>query len=667
MAFRDDLSTTQQFLLSLLCFPLRPFYLCCLCLTDSKESKIKPHNLAQAEAAKVQATVNQPQTTGNRVTVEIHPRTTSQIGKTHFFNRGTQVFPDLRGQDNEGFQDDRDQQPSLPQGQDLPGFPDYEEKRRSLPDEQDLHAYPWDRSNLKSMPIDLQQFKNLDAYAAKVNTRSNVEDLVSVLLQEAHSDLEKVRAIWIWISHHIEYDVEAYHDESKIFCKPAEVLQSGKSVCAGYSNLFEKMCSIAGIQCKNLSGHAKGRGYKPGKVFRGDSNHAWNAVFLHGRWHLLDSTWGSGYTMDKFIFRYNEFYFLTHPALFIAEHFPEDYKWQLLKPTLTLPQFERHIQYRSCFFARGLVAATPATAVIQTENGKATIVIESCRPTLFMSALNKLNENCLIMLQRNGMKLEVYPQQTGTHCLQIFAKHFQDMKGSYNFALECSLECSSVDKSISLPKDLIYPVGPNWFTEQVGILKASPPGPVIHTDDGRCAITFTQSEDLDFFATLMSNNSRIPEDIRRRHIWKTRQGNQAALKIHLPHAGHFALSIWAKKTSDPGGCQCALSYLLSCPNKSVAWPVFPQTFTNWEDDYELVAPLAGVLPANSQVQFKLKLPGICQAYVKCGEKPLPLTLSETGFWEGACNTSSGETVSVQISKEGENVRRYILEYKVKTR
>lgn len=270
-------------------------------------------------------------------------------------------------------------------------------------------------------------------------------------------------------------------------------------------------------------------------------------------------------------------------------------------------------------------------------------------------------------LQRNGMKLEVYPQQTGTHSLKIYAKLFKDTKENYSHVLEYSLMCGSVDKSICLPKDLIHPVGPSWLSEQAGILKALPSSPVIHTDDGRCVVTFTRTKDLHFFATIKSDNSRVPEDTMRRHIWKTCQGNQAELKIQLPHSGNFALLIWANKTSDQDRHQCALSYLLSCPNKNVTWPVFPQRFTNWEDDYELVAPLAGVLRANCQVQFKLKLPGVSQVKVESGEKNLPLTLSEAGFWEGACNTSGGEKVAVTISKDADDSLWWsLLEYKVET-
>lgn len=64
--------------------------------------------------------------------------------------------------------------------------------------------------------------------------------------------------------------------------------------------------------------------------------------------------------------RYNEFYFLTHPALFINNHFPDNSNWQLLKPTVTLKQFESNMLYKSDFYKMGVLAAHPETPIIQT-------------------------------------------------------------------------------------------------------------------------------------------------------------------------------------------------------------------------------------------------------------------------------------------------------------
>lgn len=37
----------------------------------------------------------------------------------------------------------------------------------------------------------------------QVNVKNSVEELVKALLKQARTDLEKVRAIWMWICHHI--------------------------------------------------------------------------------------------------------------------------------------------------------------------------------------------------------------------------------------------------------------------------------------------------------------------------------------------------------------------------------------------------------------------------------------------------------------------------------
>ncbi|XP_053168071.1 kyphoscoliosis peptidase isoform X2 [Hemicordylus capensis] len=547
------------------------------------------------------------------------------------------------------------------------GFQENGKRRPRPPGSKDQHAYPWDKSCLKSMPLDLKQFEKLDAYATKVIAKSSVEELVKTLLRVAHTDLEKVRAIWTWICHHIEYDVVGFYNKDKQSFKPKDVLQSGKSICEGYAGLFEQMCSIAGVQCMNLSGYSKGHGYRAGQTFTGEYDHAWNAVYLDGRWHLVDSTWGSGSMDDcfsKFTFRYNEFYFLTHPALFINNHFPDNSNWQLLKSTVTLKQFESNMLYKSDFYKMGLLAAHPETPIIQTVNGKVAVAVESRSPMLFMFELKGAKEFSLMTLKRNGMNLELYPQKTGSHKLQIYAKPSKGSEEIYNCILEYTLECSSVDRTICFPKELHQPVGPSWFTERQGFLKPSHRHSIIHTNDGRCDLSFILSKDLSILASLHSDNISLTEDTRRRHVLQVCQGNQIKFKIHLPHAGNFAFKIFAKKKSDPGNYNYVFNYLISCPNTEVKWPMFPQNYSKWAEGYELVEPLAGLLPANRYIRFKLKLHSIAKAFVQC-EKTCPLSLSKDGYWEGSCNTSGCTEVFVMVL-ENANHKFYshILKYEV---
>nr|CAC12744.2 Ky protein [Mus musculus] len=538
--------------------------------------------------------------------------------------------------------------------------------RPRQPGGKDAHAYPWDRSSLKSMPLDLRLFEKLDASASQVTVKSGLNELVSDLLQEAHSDLERVRAIWIWICHHIEYDVEAAQEKDRQAFKPTDVLRTQKTNCDGYAGLFERMCRVAGVQCVTVPGYSKGFGYQTGQSFSGEFDHAWNAVYLEGRWHLVDSTWGSGLvdtTTSKFTLDllYNEFYFLTHPALFIEDHFPDNKNWQLLKPPQSLRQFENSMYHKSEFYNKGMLSAHPETSMIRTVNGKATITIESRAPTLFMFMLNGKQEHGLLSLRKNGMKLEVYPPTMGTHKLQIFAKGNSEI---YSSVLEYTLKCNYVDISVQLPSELHQPVGPSWFSEQMGITKPSHSDPIIHTSDGRCAISFSVEEGVSVLASLHGDDGPITEETQRRYIFQLNRGKRTELKVQLPHAGKFALKIFVKKRQEQGNFIFVFNYLLCCANTKVNWPMFPESFGNWGQDNELLEPLSGVLPANRNIAFKLKLHGIAKALVK-GQDTWPLTLNPEGYWEGSCNTAGCQEVYVMVLENANhNFYSYILKYKV---
>ncbi|XP_069474153.1 kyphoscoliosis peptidase-like isoform X2 [Ambystoma mexicanum] len=699
MALHHHLSLWQKVLLGIFCFPFLPFYLCYLGCTGNEEEEGKrdeevPQNVVIArvhyedETAndtsqdiegsqqkqhkrqqdslvlhrnKVSAGVHYEDETANdtsqdieggRVTFVAQPNnTTPQFFKKLSFGKGKRTSS-VRGQDNRGFTVD--------------GIKTAQQQTF----QKSNYVYPWDRSSLKSLDIHLAKFAKLDDYASRVDVKGSVENLVMVLLQEAHTELEKVRAIFIWICHHIEYDTVGFHNKAARSGDPKDILQSRKGVCAGYAGLFLQMCSVVGVKCKQISGYSKGYGYLIGQKFSGNTDHAWNAVYLEGRWHLLDSTWAAGNVNDnctQFKFDYNEFYFLTHPSIFIESHYPEDPDWQLLSPPLSLKQFENNMRHHNAFYSMGLLTSSPDTPVIKTVNGKSVISVEGRTPTLFTFHVNGDKQSGLMTLNKSGMKLEVYPKETGTHTLQIYAKLFSSSKNSYDSVLEYKMECSSVDKKMKIPTELKNPVGPSWLTEKEGFHHPSHPEPIIHTPDGRCSVSFTLNEDLDVMATLHTDDMTVTEDIKRRHIFKCILENQIVLKIQLPQAGTFVLGIYHKNKKHKGNSyDYGFNYLLSCTNAAVKWPVFPLTYASWLESYELVEPTAGVLPANRNVHFKLKVPGVNSVFVK-GKGDSHLTLSGDGYWEGSVNTSGCRDVNVMIEETGNtNYYHSILNYLVET-
>jgi len=171
--------------------------------------------------------------------------------------------------------------------------------------------------------------------------------------------LLKVRAIFRWITDNIEYDYKFYNKTSykgkepkpfecfgdSMTCETKKqvwensyinkALDNKKAVCQGYSMLFARMCKIAGVEAEVVPGYIRTQYYEVGNM--GDLDHAWNSVLINGSWYLVDVTWAAGgCTADEdgkllaFVKRLNEYYWLTPPADFAKNHYPEEPKWVLI-------------------------------------------------------------------------------------------------------------------------------------------------------------------------------------------------------------------------------------------------------------------------------------------------------------------------------------------------
>ncbi len=192
-----------------------------------------------------------------------------------------------------------------------------------------------------------RDFKQIDAniriYPANkpINSQALVDELISGLSDST----DRVRAIYVWIAKNISYDLAAYRSSVKEIHTPDNVLQTRKAICSGYSLLFQRLCKIAGIETVVIEGYAKGYGYTPFQKFL-SSNHAWNAVFLGGKWNFVDVTWAAGLppeitgehqTMEL------DAYFFIPPEKLIKTHLPEDPTWQLQERKISLSDFETGI------------------------------------------------------------------------------------------------------------------------------------------------------------------------------------------------------------------------------------------------------------------------------------------------------------------------------------
>lgn len=174
------------------------------------------------------------------------------------------------------------------------------------------------------------------------------------------TDVEKFRAIYIWITHNIENDFRLYalnkrkrdkfkKDSIKLFEWNSQfkkklfkkLLKRKRTICSGYAYLLKEMCDVVGIDVKIVNGF--GRSNDMDLEDLEYPNHAWNIVKLNEKWYLCDPTWASGISYpdeNKFVFKYNDGLFLTPPKLFFQTHFPINKNYSLLNDqTPTLKEF----------------------------------------------------------------------------------------------------------------------------------------------------------------------------------------------------------------------------------------------------------------------------------------------------------------------------------------
>lgn len=195
-------------------------------------------------------------------------------------------------------------------------------------------------------------YAQVDSIARSIKYNGNLDELVSNLTKSFTAEHLKARSIYTWITANIDYDCVGLKGEKKIVYKPLEVLSSKLTVCSGYSFLFQEMCSKANLECVVITGWSKSFKKQLRKINWKNSNHAWNAVKLKGKWELIDVTWSSGHTKGsckEYIRSFADIYFCMAPNLMILQHYPEDEKWKL-GASISKEEFENLPLFYKPFF-----------------------------------------------------------------------------------------------------------------------------------------------------------------------------------------------------------------------------------------------------------------------------------------------------------------------------
>ena len=101
------------------------------------------------------------------------------------------------------------------------------------------------------------------------------------LCKDLETEEEKVLAIYDFVANHVDYDYQKAKTVQRGYLpNPDETLATGKGICFDYSVLMAAMIRTQDIPVKVVIGNVV-----PENIL-----HAWNRVYLDGKWELLDAT-----------------------------------------------------------------------------------------------------------------------------------------------------------------------------------------------------------------------------------------------------------------------------------------------------------------------------------------------------------------------------------------
>jgi hypothetical protein len=275
-----------------------------------------------------------------------------------------------------------------------------------------------------------QQPVLVSGYEHTTKNINTLKELAAALTKDLSADRQKVTSIFRWITDNISYNVgntgrnaksNAVYindDDTATVLRPLNervaniVLKKRMAVCDGYARLFKTLCDYAGIPSEIVNGYGR-----TGRRTWFRSNHSWNAVYFDSAWHLLDATWASGYVStgsNEFVRNYSEQYFLASPSQFIADHYPEDIRWTLLKDPPALKEYHSSPFRYQAYHKFKINSFKPAKGIIEAGVGDTLLIeVETAaeESKLLLSDASYLDSNILIgtpdinNFQREGNKI----------------------------------------------------------------------------------------------------------------------------------------------------------------------------------------------------------------------------------------------------------------------
>ena len=233
--------------------------------------------------------------------------------------------------------------------------------------------------------------------------------------------------------------------------------------------------SFAGLHCKVVSGMTKGANYQIGQELTPEEyQHWWNAVYIYGKWCLVDSYLATIPLISKtgsgdLKYSFNENYFLVDPNKLIYTHLPEETSWQLINHPVTLEEFVKQPKITPHFFHFGLQPLSHKSGAIYTQDETEIQLNFPSKRTglkfvfslLLDSGLDefngiKLNQFGMVECTTNTVFIRISLPKKGVYSLHVFAKEDTPSGKDMSFSQVCEYQLNQTKE----PKMVIVPFPP---------------------------------------------------------------------------------------------------------------------------------------------------------------------------------------------------------------
>lgn len=473
---------------------------------------------------------------------------------------------------------------------------------------------PLSQSEENPVSVTTSIYETIDKHAVNSPNwaEQSLPSLAGYLTQPTNRDQDKARAIYRWITHKIDYDTQSLATGNDGDTSPEKVLQNRHTVSKGYAQLFQRLGELAGLEVEVITGYSKSYSYSVEQPH--SLNHVWNAVKLEGQWQLVDATWGAGYWDEEkkqFIRLFQPHYFLTPPAQFIADHFPNDSQWQLLQPSISKAEYEQRVYPRAVFFETGLAIASHPDTLIHADQ-KINITLRGQEAAL-QAQLRQSNyivdsSHITIQPQAGQYEIQVTFPRPGSYVLRLFVKRASDLTG-YQWALDYKI---MVKESMSVSEQPVY-LEPA-FTE-TGLQIDSHPYQLI-TANQQLQVTLLAPATTLVSAILYQHGNRLDKSL----TFVQRNADKYEIDAVFPQTGEYRLRLFTKYQNE-ADYRAAVDYTIEAKEAMSGKIGFPKIDAPFKErDAYLYYPKQAHLATGNTQRFKLTIPATDKVAVVSGDK-----------------------------------------------